>query len=245
MRLVISHWKWTFRPGAMALALCLFAAPALAQGDGGPPGIDHYKVYRLGAPLTSLQPVVLRDQFMESQQVAQVFEYFATPVIKNGEPMFDPILHYNWWRLNPMPMSATVLATNQFGPDQALHLFEASFLLNPSLKFPDPAQQMPVANHYKCYRVDGLPVDRQVTLQDQFGFNEALVVRPEFFCTPVEKQTGDGIVYPIIDPEAHLVCYRIFKTPPTPAQPIVTQDQFGFWQTQIVEAEFLCVLGIQ
>jgi hypothetical protein len=233
------------RPGAVALALCLFAAPALAQDPGGepggPPGIDHYKVYRLLPPITALNPVILRDQYVQEPHVAQIFEYFATPAVKNGFPLFDPILHYNWWRIDPRPIAGTVLATNQFGPDQALQLIESSFLLNPSLKFPDPTQQLPDRNHYKCYRVDGLSPERLVTIQDQFGFNEAIVQKPEFFCTPTEKTTQEGVNWPIRNSEAHLVCYRIVKTPPTPPQTIVTRDQFGFWQAQLAEAEFLCV----
>ncbi len=233
--------KFAIRFFVLALTLVLGATMASAQGSGGPPGIDHYKVYRLLPPINSLHPVYVRDQFGQSNHVAREFSWFSTPVMKDGFPLFDPILHYDWWLIEGNPIAGTVFATNQFGPEQELKLKQSRFLLLPSLKFPDPTMQLPPRNHYKCYEVEGAAPNRLVNLQDQFGQNQAHVDSARIFCTPAEKVTGDGQVYPIYNPEAHLVCYRIVKTPPTPPQTILARDQFGFWQAQIAEAEYLCV----
>lgn len=230
--------------GAIALALfasVLFVAGAGAQGSGGPPGIDHYKVYRAQIPVPSpIFPVFLRDQFHAGPRVARELAYFATPAVKDGFPLFDPVLHYDWWRIEPIPFTAMVLTTNQFGAEQVLRLKRSEFLLNPSVKFPQPGQALPLANHYECYSVDGPSPARLVSVQDQFGFNHAFVDSARFFCNPVDKEDATGF-HPILRPEAHLTCYDIVKTPPTPILTVVVQDQFGFWQVVLVEDEFLCV----
>lgn len=236
-----SHdWKRLLVPGLVALVLGASSGVAAAQGTGGPVGIDHYKVYRLLPPIPSLHPVLLRDQFMQVNHVAREFAYFSTPVMKNGEPIFDPVTHYDWWRIDPVPFPGLVFATNQFGPDQPLKLRQSEFLLLPSLKFPQPGQVLPPRQHYQCYAVEGPAPNQLVSLQDQFGPNEAFVDSARFFCNPVEKQDENGL-FPITDPEAHLVCYRIVKTPPNPPITVLAQDQFGFWQSVLADAEYLCV----
>ena len=226
---------------SLAFALALLATPALAQGTGGPPGIDHYKVYRVLPPPTGVFPVILRDQFGIGNDLTREFAYFATPVAKDGIPMFDPVTHYDWWTIEPRPIAGIVFATNQFGPDQQLKLEEARFLLAPSLKFPQPGQVIPPRNHYKCYAVTGPSPGRVVTLEDQFGFNQAFVDSARFFCNPVEKRLPDGHLFPVEDPEAHLVCYDITKTPPSQIRTIIAQDQFGFWNAVLVADAYLCV----
>ncbi len=227
---------------ALLAALCFLAAaaPAHAQGTGGPPGIDHYKVYAVLPPPLHQVPVVLRDQFGIATHLVREFPYFATPVSKDGVAMFDPVLHYDWWRIDPQPHAALVFATNQFGPEQQLRVGPGRFLLAPSLKFPVPGQVIPHRNHYKCYEAIAPGPGRIVTLEDQFGFNQAFVDSARWFCNPVEKQDPTG-QYPIEDPEAHLVCYDITKTPPSQPRQVVTQDQFGFWSIQLVEDKWLCV----
>lgn len=234
------------RTGAILLAsavlgLCVLVSGVTAQGSGGPPGIDHYKVYLVNQPQQPpTRTVFLRDQFGLGPSQVFRMEKFATPAVKDGFPLFDPITHYDWWRINPVPFSATVFATNQFGAEQELHLKQSEYLLTPSLKFPQPGQVLPLRNHYRCYSVDGPSPARLVTVQDQFGFNQAFVDSARMFCTPVEKQDPTGF-YPILDPEAHLTCYDIHKTPPTQVQTVVVQDQFGFWDIIIVQDQLLCV----
>ena len=61
-------------------------------------------------------------------------------------------------------------------------------------------------DHYQCYRLS--PVVRfrpqKVKLTDQFGTSEAVIVREQFLCAPVEKNGGE-----IINKQDHLVCYVV------------------------------------
>ena len=231
--------------------LALSGAPALAQKDDGgttgPPGIDHYLVY-VAAPNAGPFGVLLHDQFEPpTTHVADVTNFFANPVSKNNEGIIDPVLHYTWWHLTPpRPFSANLIATNQFG-DQQLSLYDAEYLWNPALKnVQGPGAQgdlpaaLPVANHYLCYHATGAFTPRTVTLQDQFGAYEAVVLAPEWFCTPVEK-TYQGHVDPIVRPDAHQVCYRIQPITPFPGVPITFLDEFRFGQTFLSQQIWLCV----
>jgi len=221
------------------LALLISTGPARAQA---PPAIDHYLVYRVDPPLTLGAPVALRDQFRPTFTPHTVFDmpFFANPVVKDSFPLFDPRLHYTWWHISPDPFHARVLVTNQFG-DQQLDVRDSRFLLNPALKFPQPGQPLPFANHYKCYDANGPAPGRLVTLEDQFGFRRAYVDSAVFFCNPAEKQY-QGQIDLIVRADAHLVCYRIRREPPAPVHfPITFLDQFLFGQTNLVEEVFLCV----
>ncbi len=228
-------------PGVLVVLSAFVASTVLAQGSGGPPGIDHYKVYRVLPPIPAIHDVVLRDQFMISNHIAREFGLFANPASKNSFPIYDPITHYDWWAIDRAPIGGVVVASNQFGPEQPLELIESRWLLLPSLKFPQPGQSIPLRNHYKCYAVVGRAPGVVVTIEDQFGFNQAFVDSARIYCNPVEKRLPNGLVYPIVDPEAHLVCYDIHKTPPTQPRTVVAQDQFGFWQPYLAEDVYLCV----
>lgn len=244
---------WARGLSALALlagGLSFSSGPTLAQGPVAPDSADHYKVYRLLEPGPSApRTVILRDQFGVSTHLTRAFEFFATPVVKDNFPLFDLETHYNWWRISPQSFGANVLVTNQFGVERPLKVRDAAFLLLPSIKFPDPSQPQPLPNknHYKCYDADGAaPIpSRVVTLRDQFGFNQAIVDSVRFFCNPVDKVV-DGTVYPMVDPKAHLVCYRITTTPPNvPTFGIVAKDQFGFWTYQLVREEYLCLPSLK
>jgi hypothetical protein len=245
------HVDSTFRMrgafAALASAVVLAAAsfPALAQSGGptGPPGIDHYLVYRAN-PIAGSYPIALRDQFspVPTTHVADPLEFFANPVSKNNEGIFEPILHYTWWHINPpRPYSGAIVASNQFG-DQTLTLGPAEYLWNPALKniqIP-PVPPLPVANHYLCYRATGQFIPRTVSLQDQFGVYQATVLFPEWFCNPVDKQF-QGNVEPIVRPDAHQTCYRIQPVTPFPPTTITWLDEFLFGQTVLTEQIWLCV----
>ena len=162
------------RGGALAALLALVVLLLLpgvthAQGSGGPPNIDHYKVYGVLPPPIHQVPIVLRDQFGIATHLTREFPYFATPVSKDGFPIFDPVLHYDWWRIDAQPFQALVFATNQFGAEQQLRVGPARFVLLPSLKFPVPGQFIPPRNHYKCYEALGPSPARLVTCLETHG----------------------------------------------------------------------------
>ena len=60
--------------------------------------------------------------------------------------------------------------------------------------------------HYQCYRVSQIKAikPKGVKLADQFTKQAAIIQRPAFICTPVEKN-GE----PPKDKETHLTCYTV------------------------------------
>ncbi len=94
-------------------------------------------------------------------------------------------------------------------------------------------------NHYLAYQASGPVVDIPVVLQDQWNTVSVVAAEPEMWLNPVRK-THNGQIFPIVDPVAHLACYRLL--PPMPAfHPAVASDQFGVWQIEALDHCWLCV----
>ena len=76
-------------------------------------------------------------------------------------------------------------------------------------------------DHYKCYTAK-LPklAKRTVTLRDQFGDADAVVIKPRFFCTPSTKGAE-----PLYDEASHLTCYAL--KPEKAKHKVVIHNQFG------------------
>jgi hypothetical protein len=99
-------------------------------------------------------------------------------------------------------------------------------------------------DHFKCYksRQVGTKFDpRQVVLGDQFTTERVNVVRPEGFCTPVDKD-GSGIN----DPSAHLACYKIRDVrgdefPKFERRRVEVGDQFGTHTLLLKKTRRLCL----
>ncbi|HVP39469.1 MAG TPA: hypothetical protein VMS93_09835 [Candidatus Saccharimonadales bacterium] len=236
-------------PARMLLCVTLAALliPVVAFGQTGVP-IDHYKVYNLPpSTVTSGMVVTLQDQFGTEDMTILTLDRFANPVDKNSEGISNPVLHYSWWRLGSLataqyPVREVVLS-NQFGSGQVIKVQKPIWLLAPALKnVPPPpfSQQIPVANHYKCYEAITTPVlGKVVSLVDQFGARQAYVDSVKCFCNPVSKYVA-GAAFPMVDPTAHLTCYSI-----KPAQfygiPVSIEDQFRYTQIDVLDDCLLCV----
>lgn len=229
---------------SLAVVLALCAVPAGAQVN---PVWDHYKMY-VSTPITiPLPPVQLRDQFGIFQHNVEKLDFYMNPTEKvvvqpppgGTFPINDPVLHYAWWRITPQPFSGTVTAVNQFG-DHTINVFDAIYLLNPSVKN-DPSGQVPPRNHYKCYDCSGPPVLFQLRLFDQFGPWDVQVGTPRWWCNPVEKQVAGQPPHPIFDPNQHYICYDF--QPPDPAiHPATITDQFvNQANVQLGPSQWLCV----
>jgi hypothetical protein len=242
----------------VAFAMVLTAAPANSQ-DGDPIfSINHYLPYFTPQPITVPTSLLLRDQFGESQHSALLLERFATPVDKNHEGIIDPLAHLTWWRLLDGTDSPfrRVVVTNQFGVHE-LGVFDAEYLLAPALKNSDGGTGPPdgsagpgdpgldLLDHYKCYKVEGLPVDKPVDLFDQFQAGPGHAFVPLYLCNPVEKtHLDDGRQFPIIKPKEHLVCYQL-AFPPVPGIAVFFQDQFFSAQIPLEFADLLCVPSLK
>jgi len=244
--------------GALGLAFVIISLAAHLVGAQVPPPLpveNHYKVY-VSTPITVVRPVGLRDQFGQLSVLDMIFDKFSTPadkIVFNADgttttyPMVNPDIHMDWYRINYTQPSRTIVGTDQFGKG-AWVLGDARYLLVPSLKNVLPPATVPAWNHYLCYdALTGPFVGRPVILIDQFGNAQVQVLRPKYFCNPVEKRVGDPanqVVYPIIDFNAHLACYVVDNPQPS-FHAITAIDQFGYWQTQIYQNDCLCVPALK
>jgi hypothetical protein len=187
------------------------------------PGIDHYKLYETIGP-SYTGPLRLRDQFWDINVITLQLTKFATPVSKNDEGICDEFAHQSWWEFFVPGPIRMIEAQDQFGTNDWM-LGEARYLVLPALKNEGVGQPLPEFNHYLCYEAQGPTLGLEVLLVDQFDQTVVIVLEGKYFCNPCEKETPDGIVYPIVDPEAHMTVY--FVENPVPYDiPVLVQDQF-------------------
>ncbi len=212
--------------------------PAAAQGPVPPP-LDHYKAYLMSCTLTN-GVVTLRDQFGTSETSFQGPFLLGTPASKNFEGIYDDRTHLTWYEIHTPEPLRSVTYTNQFGEDVCT-LRDGVVMLVPALKNEPPGDTLSgTVNHFKCYQAEGNPPGVVVTLDTQFGREVCTVDRPELFCNPAEKILTDGTSYPIVNPDRHLVCYRIL--PPEPLNVTgVFEDQFLRSDFFLRENFYLCV----
>ncbi|MEN8219750.1 MAG: Calx-beta domain-containing protein, partial [Pseudomonadota bacterium] len=80
-------------------------------------------------------------------------------------------------------------------------------------------------DHFKCYSVKGKKIKAKVDLEDQFGEQKGVkIVKPVMLCNPVIKRHNEK-EFPVNNPDAHLVCYKI--KPSTPDKTVIVKNQFG------------------
>jgi hypothetical protein len=96
-------------------------------------------------------------------------------------------------------------------------------------------------DHFKCYkaRTAAAVKRRSVLLIDAFGSKNTIVLKPDSFCNPVDKN-GEGIT----DATAHLTCYRIRDANGQARfaqQSLSLQNQFGSGSLLAVIPRVLCV----
>ena len=174
--------------------------------------LDHFRLYDVQPYFSGATPT-LRGQFdgKDRPAVVGMLRQFANPVSKDGEAIKDKNSHFTIYDAQttfPDPLRV-VRVQNQFGEqdlliDHLLFLLVPAQKMEPGLEFPD------TLDHYKGYRVfSGPEVNRTVSLVDQFGAEDGvLVLKPLVFCVPVVKKYG-GAVYEIKNPQDHLTIYQI------------------------------------
>ncbi|MFQ5677742.1 MAG: LamG domain-containing protein, partial [bacterium] len=96
-------------------------------------------------------------------------------------------------------------------------------------------KEIPLLDHFKCYRVRGKSQNISVDLEDQFGIESEVPVRkPKLFCNPVDKN-GEGV----FDPSAHLTCYTVRGK--KKKGDVVIDNQFGTQTLHLGRPKLLCV----
>lgn len=203
--------------------------------------LDHHKVYAIKHQAANAT-VFLRGQFDGNQfRKAALARYirFINPVDKNGEGIIDKHAHLNWYLIeaDPEPIR-TVSFYNQFGL-QKVKIGNPVALLAPADKIEDGSQFPERLDHYKVYEViSAEPVNRFVTLRDQFVSTENVAIVPKFFAVPVEKRHNNAY-FPITNREDHAVYYVL--EPKEIQQKRKTKDQFGLHEMVTRYCELLGV----
>jgi hypothetical protein len=190
-------------------------------------GLDYFQMYDVVNQEASAN-IKIRGQFDngDKQYKLLYLDWFANPVKKNKEPLFDKNAHLAMYRmfvpLIPEP-TRKVEFVNQFGTQKAI-IGKAFALLAPAQKI-EPGSAFPKQlSHFAVYQVlEGTVVNKPVQLQDQFGLSKAVVMSPMAFAVPVKK-SHDNNVFPIVNDKAHLVIYKV--TPKIVQKNCAIKDQF-------------------
>ncbi len=222
--------------------------------------LDHFKCYQAritrGTPKFLPQTVTLTDQFETVDTLVRKPATLCNPVSKNTEPTVDPTAHLACYatkdsRTARFPKREVIVA-NQFG-EQRVVVQKPYQLCVPTEKGIVPAPPTPsslAVDHYRCYKAKpakGSPVvdGVSVTLADQFEARQAIVKKCLRFCTPVSKN-GE----PLLDPAAHLTCYKLVRDPVDPVPPfqpidVNVENQFGELKLTARPLPHLCVPSLK
>ena len=198
-------------------------------------------------PFDVISGVSLNDEFGPSTVDLIRPKRLCNPADKNGEDPSAPtdpdhLTAYKIKQRTPFIKPTNIPVTNQFGTVM-VDVVRPEFLFVPtakSLSAPPPPLANPAVNHFKCYRVVRARTRVPgVTVDDQFGTLVVSVKKPLDLCVPVDKN-GEGI----LDPTAHLLCYKIRQTS-LPffrgIAPIFINNQFGASTISVDHLRELCV----
>ena len=233
-----------------AVFAVVFSAPSVYGAVGLPEELlDHYKVYRVAFPFPSGASVILEDQFGRSNHIVSSLEKFSVTAAKNPGPNQPPIVnpeaHLSWWTINDDGNTGVrrVVASHQFG-EHELTTGKARYLLAPAAKNQPLPPQLPILDHFKCYDATGPGLVIDITLLTQFPTSPSpehvRILDPVYFCNPTSKER-EGEVNEILQPAAHLVCYKIIASPSSGIT-VQMSDQFLFnAQLILAESELLCI----
>jgi len=173
--------------------------------------LDYFKFYDVENRVAE-GDVLLKGQFDQRPQKMQLrlVDFFANPVSKNGEPLFNKNAHLAWYRgIQPPEPLRRVVLENQFGSFD-IRTVTGYGLLAPTQKVEQGSEFPKELDHYKVYRlsdVEQVPA-KALKLKDQFGSDEVKLLLPLYFAVPVTKRHGDR-TEPIHNERAHLLIFSI------------------------------------
>jgi hypothetical protein len=239
-------------------------ATAKAAVTRTPPPVDHQLCYAAaGLFKVPTRGVHLFDQFNPNGFVPTINPHATTlcnPVMKTlpNKHVFKitrPRAH-----LVCFPMSAEnaqraprVVVANQFGtatvqpgkPNRLCVPSWKSLTGPPHMKANTP----PGLNHFTCYPVrlagGAYKAPAGILLRDEFSSKNVRVAVnpvPRQLCLPATKTitTKAGTKsYPMINPDMHLLCYSVSKTPIR--NPVYAQNQFGSATMKVGNTRLLCL----
>ena len=189
--------------------------------------LDYFKIYDVENRQVQAD-VLLRGQFDPRAQRMRLalLDFFANPVSKNDERIYDKNAHLTWYRgLQAGEPMRQVVVENQFGKFD-IRTGTGYGLLVPSQKVEAGSAFPKTLDHYKVYRLVDVEQVPTVTLKlrDQFGTDEVALRFPMYFAVPVMKKYGDK-KYPIQNERAHLLIFGI--TPRNAQRQVTVRNQFA------------------
>ncbi len=210
---------------------------------GAPPQLprnDNYRCYRskpAGARFAS-RYVTLADGFETKTALVQKPDSLCNPTDVNSEGVGDETAHLACYRMKEIGAfpSRNVLVRSRFG-DQTMTLVRAQQLCVPSEKN-HVASNLNI-DHYKCYKVSHASPSfaRQgLAVSDQWVSTTTSVLKPTAFCNAVNKN-NEGV----IDPTAHLACYKMKDPGHLVPRNAVVDNQFGEETLAAIAARTICV----
>jgi hypothetical protein len=255
-RVAVAGAAVVFGVGVWLVGIPTSGASAASQ----PSGLDHFLCYKITSnTFTIPSPVTLTNQFSPSgfqpTTISSRPKLHCNPtykVVPTGFfPITNPEAHLLCFKITESTQpTPRVTVTNQFGQAQ-LQPAQPNLLCLPSWKsLTGPPNRTPVQppglDHFTCYPVSYVPgggtfaPPAAVSVQDQFAgaFVGVTVGAPQQLCVPTQK-TVNGVVTPITNPQAHLLCFAVTKTPTK--NPVWDQNQFGTAKVGIIATKMLCL----
>ncbi|HEY3115516.1 MAG TPA: hypothetical protein VGK54_02125 [Chloroflexota bacterium] len=116
--------------------------------------LDYFKFYDV-ENREAAADLLLRGQFDRRPQKTRLrlLDFFANPVSKNGEPLYDKNAHLAWYRgVQPSEPIRRVLLENQFGKFD-IRTGTGDGLLVPTQKIERGSAFPGQLDHYKVYRL--------------------------------------------------------------------------------------------
>jgi hypothetical protein len=208
--------------------------------------LDYFQIYD-AANQWVRESVLLKDQFDEEPERNRLvyLDWFANPVSKNREEMYDKRAHFTGYYLYqsiPDPLRL-VYVENQFGKQKFIIGRTFRLLVPAAKRTREGTLYSRELGHYKVHGViDGEPPGKEVTLEDQFGRSETPVLRPYGFAAPAQK-IHEGRESPIFNERTHLVLYWV--RPRRMRKGIAVADQFGRYYVGIYRPLLLAVPSIK
>ena len=223
------------------------------------PRLDHFLCYSAEVMPHSLVPgfrppstVGLVNQFSSFTVLPVAVTMHCNPVQKTANGVIAPITNPNahllcWSMTAPRQKTSILWVTNQFGTAE-LTTYQPNLLCLPTWKsLTGPPNRKPVQppglDHFSCYPVTYTGTGRfkppaVVSLTDQFGSSKSKVGNPVLLCLPTRK-TVHGVVTPITNPNAQLLCFAV--TFPFKSRSVFDQNQFGTGRVLVQKIGALCL----
>jgi hypothetical protein len=186
------------------------------------PILDHFRCYGTRGHSFPSNTVSLVDQFVGTQATVVQPGELCNPAQFDDHPTVDPTAHLTCYKITEVKFARRqVTMRDEFG-ELPFTYIKPKFLCVPSMR--DGVPSALNLDHFKCYKAKskGKFTRRTVMISDDEGDQFLNVIKPSQVCNPVNKN-GEGV----LEPDAHLTCYKVNPITAVPLKNITVQNQFG------------------